>query len=188
MGWGNHTLYGSLAPAVDTDAIVCLHAPLRSRATLENKVDSGRRPEDVRALLREAWHVRRWKRVDAMGQLDAEWKANSYDGDGRLDVYGNRRSLVIDSRLTDLVAPWVGPASPEEATATVTPQLTEGDTVKDKGRAAFPPFHRFAPQARVWGVMVTAGDDDVVCVNAMHHLSMGIEKLLIAAIGDAIAR
>ena len=59
VGWGNHTLYGSLAPAVDTDAIVCLHAPLRSRATLENKVDSGRRFEDVREDLREAWHVRR---------------------------------------------------------------------------------------------------------------------------------
>jgi glycosyltransferase involved in cell wall biosynthesis len=104
IGWGNHYLFGAREPLQPTNRIICLHAPLRSRAVLEQKVDALRPTVDLDDYLREAWHIRRWRRIAAQRLLDREWDANSYLDD-TLDVYGKRRPLVEDTRLRDLVSP-----------------------------------------------------------------------------------
>jgi predicted O-methyltransferase YrrM len=108
---GNHAVSGLEGPVVPTRAIVCLHAPLRARAALtRQKVEQGRRVEEVNQYLQQAWHVRRWRRLADEGRLEEEWAANSYLDDC-LDVYGEKHPLVIDNTLRDLVAPWIGAAA-----------------------------------------------------------------------------
>lgn len=104
IGVGNHSVRHATGPVEDTDRIVCLHAPLRSRSVLEAQADHGRRTEQ--AGNRRAWHVQRWMSVIEHGDLEREWRANSYE-DGALDVDGVHRPLVFDSRLRDLVKPWI---------------------------------------------------------------------------------
>jgi glycosyltransferase involved in cell wall biosynthesis len=107
IGQGNHSVTGTDGPLRKTAAIVCLHAPLRARAALAvQKVEQGRRVEEVNHYLRQAWHVRRWRRLADEGGIDAEWAANSYRDDC-LDVDGARHPLAIDARLRDLVEPWI---------------------------------------------------------------------------------
>ena len=107
IGQGNHQVSGTDGPVKSSDAIVCLHAPLRARDALAiGKVEQGRRIEEVNYYLRQAWHVRRWRRLADEGAIDAEWAANSYREDG-LDVYGQRHRLAIDTTLRDVVAPWI---------------------------------------------------------------------------------
>jgi methyltransferase family protein/glycosyl transferase family 2 len=107
IGQGNHHVSGSDGPITKCDAIVCLHAPLRARDALAiGKVEQGRRIEEVNRYLRQAWHVRRWRRLADEGVIDAEWAANSYRDDS-LDVSGERHQLTIDTTLRDVVAPWI---------------------------------------------------------------------------------
>jgi hypothetical protein len=103
IGRGNHRVKGVAGPVVETVDLVCLHAPLRSRAGLERKAAVGERIEQA------GWpggggHMRRWRRLQEKGALDREWAANSYVGE-TLDVYGTERPLVVDFTLRDLVAP-----------------------------------------------------------------------------------
>ena len=107
IGQGNHEVSGTDGPVRKSDAIVCLHAPLRARDALAiGKVEQGRRVEEVNHYLRQAWHVRRWRRLADEGAIDAEWAANSYRDDC-LDVSGERHQLSIDTTLRDVVAPWI---------------------------------------------------------------------------------
>ena len=107
IGQGNHQVSGTDGPVRSSDAIVCLHAPLRARDALAiGKVEQGRRVEEVNHYLQQAWHVRRWRRLADEGAIDAEWAANSYREDG-LDVYGQRHPLAIDTTLRDVVTPWI---------------------------------------------------------------------------------
>ena len=107
IGQGNHQVSGTDGPVRSSDAIVCLHAPLRARDALAiGKVEQGRRVEEVNHYLQQAWHVRRWRRLADEGAIDAEWAANSYREDG-LDVYGQRHRLAIDTTLRDVVTPWI---------------------------------------------------------------------------------
>jgi len=105
---GNHGASGIDGPRSAAAAIVCLHAPLRSRAALQAK---GEFIASLDGLHQDRWwHVVRWRRLAGAGLLDREWAANSY-ADDRLDVYGSSHPLVRDARLVDLIAPWVGKAS-----------------------------------------------------------------------------
>jgi hypothetical protein len=107
IGQGNHQVSGTDGPVTKSDAIVCLHAPLRAREALAiGKVEQGRRVEEVNHYLRQAWHVRRWRRLADEGAIDAEWAANSYRDDS-LDVCGQRHQLAVDTTLRDVVAPWI---------------------------------------------------------------------------------
>jgi hypothetical protein len=107
IGQGNHQVSGTDGPVRSSDAIVCLHAPLRARDALAiGKVEQGRRVEEVNHYLQQAWHVRRWRRLADERAIDAEWAANSYREDG-LDVYGQRHQLATDTTLRDVVAPWI---------------------------------------------------------------------------------
>ena len=105
---GNHGASSVDGPRSDAAGIVCLHAPLRCRAALQAK---GEFIASLDGLHKDRWwHVVRWRRLAGAGLLDPEWAANSY-ADDRLDVYGSSHPLVRDSRLVDLIAPWLGTAS-----------------------------------------------------------------------------
>jgi Methyltransferase domain len=86
---------------------VCLHAPLRSRASLEvGKIQPERSADEINDYLRLCWHLRRWRRLATQGRIHEEWAANSYR-DGCLDVHGDRHPLAIDTTLRDVVEPWI---------------------------------------------------------------------------------
>lgn len=101
---GNHEVAGVDGPRELGRGIFCLHAPLRSRAILESKAEQGRRLDEAGVPATSAWHMRRWNRLEEEGLLDQEWAANSYHN-GYLDVYGERREVVFDPRLRNVVEP-----------------------------------------------------------------------------------
>jgi glycosyltransferase involved in cell wall biosynthesis len=127
IGWGNHTVRNSVGPSRYTQDIVCLHAPLRSRTDLNRKADLERAVAEVGEYLEEAWHLRRWRRLAAEGQLDAEWRANSY-AENCLDVQGLPHPLVRDDRLRDLVSRWL---SAQVATSQVASLQTDESSPRD---------------------------------------------------------
>jgi glycosyltransferase involved in cell wall biosynthesis len=117
IGQGNHQVSRTDGPVKTSGAIVCLHAPLRARDALAiGKVEQGRRIEEVNHYLRQAWHVRRWRRLADEGAIDAEWAANSYRDDC-LDVYGEPHRLSVDTTLRDVVAPWIEEAAESRRSA-----------------------------------------------------------------------
>lgn len=118
IGVGNHEVMGVPEPLESTDAIVCLHAPLRSRSVLEVQVGHAERA--VAAGNFKTWHWQHWQSLAERGELDLEWRANSYE-DGCLDVYGVAHPLVTDLRLGDLAAPWIGSAAKIEQAAPLPP-------------------------------------------------------------------
>lgn len=104
---GNHSVVGAKGPYEECNDIVCLHAPLRSRAILESKVERRRRLDQA-GIPRNAgaFYVHYWVRTFEEGLLDQEWAANSYKGD-YTDVYGEKHKLDFDPRLRDAVHPFV---------------------------------------------------------------------------------
>jgi predicted O-methyltransferase YrrM len=73
---------------------------------LDRKADHGERALASGSPPEISWHLKRWARLRAADGLDAEWAANSYAGTS-LDVYGQVRSLIVDRRLRDAVAPFL---------------------------------------------------------------------------------
>ena len=103
---GKSSGHRTTAPISHTDGLLCLHAPLRHRDTLELQVEHGRRLDQLRLNPHLGWHVRRWRRVRDARDLDREWQANSYL-DEHLDVFGERHPLVRDVRLVDAIMPFI---------------------------------------------------------------------------------
>lgn len=103
---GNHRVSGVKGKHAACVRATCLHAPLRSRALLESKVDRSRRLMEAGMTRGGAWHV--WHLANEIGQggLEREWAANSYEGE-HLDVYGKRYRVVPDFRLRNAVKPLV---------------------------------------------------------------------------------
>jgi glycosyltransferase involved in cell wall biosynthesis len=101
---GNHKVSGVEGPFEEGKDLSILHAPIRTRATLEKKAEHGRRHDEVGKPPEIGWHVRRFARLQEECGLDEEWEANSY-ADGFLDVYGSRRSVVFDPTLRDTLSP-----------------------------------------------------------------------------------
>ena len=98
----------------ETHEIVCLHAPIRSRARLTGKAEVGERSEEAGSTNpSEAWHVKRWRRLRDEGLLEQEWAANSYAGEF-LDVYGVPHKTIFDPTLRDAVAPFLENGRHEE--------------------------------------------------------------------------
>ena len=141
IGQGNHQVSGTDGPVRSSDAIVCLHAPLRARDALAiGKVEQGRRVEEINHYLQQAWHVRRWRRLADEGAIEAEWAGNSYRDDC-LDVYGERHRLAIDTTLRDVVAPWIetegapsGRLRATGASASLAVALAEAGGTKSPGK------------------------------------------------------
>lgn len=103
---GNHKVVGINGPREECAELACLHAPLRSRDSLDAKAEQDRRLDEAGVPQDSAWNHRRWARLQDEGKLDDDWAANSHENDA-LDVYGERRELVRDHRLHGAVAPHV---------------------------------------------------------------------------------
>ena len=103
---GNHEVSGVEGSYEDTDEIICLHAPLRSRSALEAKAEVGKRQEEAGWPDGMGWQGARFRRLQKEGGLDEEWAANSYVGDW-IDVYGTQHRVIFDPTLRDVIAPWI---------------------------------------------------------------------------------
>ena len=104
---GDHGVKGVPEPREKTDEILCLHAPLRARSTWFDKaVDQGTRVRELDLTPGDWWQARRWYELARLGELEPQWRANSY-ADDHLDVYGALHKVVFDPRLRDLVKPWI---------------------------------------------------------------------------------
>ncbi|HEX4433498.1 MAG TPA: glycosyltransferase family 2 protein, partial [Acidimicrobiales bacterium] len=72
-----------------TGALACLHAPIRARSILLQKIDHGRRLLEEHSSAEAGWHVKRWWQMARAGTLDEEWEALSSQ-DGAITVNGAR--------------------------------------------------------------------------------------------------
>lgn len=120
---GNHNVSATAGAGIDTRGLECLHAPLRSRACLERKADHGERAIQSESPPKRSWHLKRWARLRAEGELDLEWAANSYVGTS-LDVFGNEHPLIEDLRLRNIVAPYLANAGHGSACDSAPPGST----------------------------------------------------------------
>lgn len=104
---GNHKVYEANGPIEDTDELLCLHAPIRSRAALEERVRTANRPTEAGRKRGQGRYRRTYlAKFEDESDLEQEWKANSYLDD-HLDVYGQRHPVTYDPRLRDAVAPLI---------------------------------------------------------------------------------
>jgi len=106
---GNHSVSGVNGPKERTDRLICLHAPIRSRDSLAERVRSARRAGEAG---RKEGQGRNRRRLAELGEagIQAEWEANSYRNNA-LDVYGERHPVIFDPRLRDAVSPFVAQPS-----------------------------------------------------------------------------
>jgi len=103
---GHHSISGANGRRMRTEEIVCLHAPMRSRAALVERVASASRAAAAGRNPKQGRNRRRLAALQEEKAIDAEWAANSYE-DGFLDVYGEEHRGVFDPRLRDAVSPCV---------------------------------------------------------------------------------
>lgn len=103
---GNHRIDGLRGPKEATGEIICLHAPLRSRASLEARMGWAYRIDEAGFGPGQAKNMRRWGRIEGEAAIEMEWAANSYQDDF-LDVYGEQHKVVFDPQLRDVVEPWI---------------------------------------------------------------------------------
>ena len=87
--------------------IVCLHAPIRSRAVLDARAEHGRRLIEAGYSPEHGWQNQRWHRLHAEGKLEEEWRANSTE-DGYLELGLRRTPVIFDPTLRNAVRPWIG--------------------------------------------------------------------------------
>lgn len=115
---GNHAVDGLDGTRTESSVIQCLHAPLRARSLLNAKAEQGRRLREIGAGHEAGWHVQRWTDLDDAGRLYDDWAANSWAMDGAdavIEPGGGPRPVVHDTRLRDLVLPFVGSATPRRS-------------------------------------------------------------------------
>ena len=142
FGVGNHTIMDSSGPTEQTDQVVCLHAPLRCRAVLESLAACGQRATESENPL--IWQWLRWQRLAESGELEKEWRANSYERDS-LDVGGVDHAMVFDARLRDAAAPWikdlnVPQASAERVAAALPLKLSVAHRTRHSNPASAAPY------------------------------------------------
>ena len=107
---GHHSISRANGPRIRTEEIVCLHAPIRSRAALVERVTSASRAATAGRNPNQGRNRRRLAALQGEKAIDKEWAANSYE-DGFLDVYGENHPVVFDPRLRDAVSPFVSDPS-----------------------------------------------------------------------------
>jgi hypothetical protein len=103
---GHHKIYNANGPREDTDEIICLHAPVRSRMALRERVRSAARAAEAGRKKGQGRNRRRLAELRDESVIEQEWAANSYRN-GYLNVYGKRHPVVFDPRLRDAVAPFL---------------------------------------------------------------------------------
>ena len=113
---GNHKVLNVRGAPARCEQIVCLHAPLRSRAQLQSRAERHHRLEEAGISTSNNKSLY-WADIIERGLLEKEWAANSYEGEHQ-DVYGEHHPVAFDPRLRNIVAPLidrislVGPRSP----------------------------------------------------------------------------
>ena len=124
IAMGNHNVFHVPGAEEDCPEIQCLHTPLRARSLwIAKAMDHGARAEQLGLPEDQWWQARAWYRLAMRGSLDAEWRANSYE-DECLDVHGESHPLIRDTRLRDLVTPWI--------TAEAAPNVTAMPSAAEK--------------------------------------------------------
>jgi hypothetical protein len=103
---GHHSISGADGRRIRTEEIVCLHAPMRSRAALAERITSAGRAAAAGRNPNQGRNRQRLAALQGETAIDKEWAANSYE-DGFLDVYGEKHPVVFDPRLRDAVSPFV---------------------------------------------------------------------------------
>ncbi len=107
IAMGNHNVFHVPGAEEDCPEIECLHAPLRARSLwIAKAMDHGARAEQLGLPEDQWWQARAWYRLALRGSLEAEWRANSYRNKC-LDVHGDSHALIHDTRLRELVLPWI---------------------------------------------------------------------------------
>jgi glycosyl transferase family 2 len=82
-----------------------LHLPLRSRRELDKRVyDYEARFAPLRSYEEETWQGPYFRAALDRGEQELEWRANSYDRFGRMDVFGQQRRTRLDFRLVEYLA------------------------------------------------------------------------------------
>ena len=103
---GNHKVYEAAGPSENTNYIFCLHAPIRSRGALEERVRTAARPAAAGRKPGQGRYRRMLGELKDDSSVDQEWAANSYE-DNFLDVYGEKHPVLFDPRLRDAIAPFL---------------------------------------------------------------------------------
>ncbi len=103
---GNHHVSGAKGHRERTRRIICLHAPIRSRDSLEERVRTSHRPAEAGRKPNQGWYRAMLGNLEDESAVGLEWAANSYEGD-HLDVYGEQHPVIFDPMLRDAVAPWI---------------------------------------------------------------------------------
>jgi Glycosyl transferase family 2 len=103
---GHHSISGADGPRTRTAEIVCLHAPMRSRAALAERITSAGRAAAAGRNPNQGRNRQRLATLQGETAIDEEWAANSHEG-GSLDVYGEKHPVVYDPRLRDAVSPFL---------------------------------------------------------------------------------
>jgi glycosyltransferase involved in cell wall biosynthesis len=80
----------------------CLHLPLRSRSELEKRAyDYEPRRAPFRPNEHYSWQSLYFREALDRNETDAEWRANSFDRSGYLDVFGRATKAQIDFGLVE---------------------------------------------------------------------------------------
>lgn len=103
---GHHKIYDANGPREDTEDLVCLHAPIRSKAALQERILSAGRAAEAGRKKGQGRNRRRLAELQGEAAVEQEWAANSYRRD-HLDVYGEKHPVLFDPRLRDAVAPFL---------------------------------------------------------------------------------
>lgn len=103
---GHHSISGANGPRMRTEEIVCLHAPMRSRDALVERVTSASRAAAAGRNPNQGRNRRRLAALKDEMAIDEEWTANSYEDDF-VDVYGEMHPVIFDPCLRDAVSPFI---------------------------------------------------------------------------------
>jgi hypothetical protein len=105
IGIGAHDVRMPDRTLANCDQFCCLHLPLRSKAELAKRAfDHEPRRRPFRAQPDHSWHLRHIHEMMVGGESEAAWRANSYDGSGMIDIFGQHRLTKIDMRLVRRMA------------------------------------------------------------------------------------
>ena len=86
--------------AVESDAFVCLHLPLRAKSDFVTRgLDHEPRRQPYRRSSDDSWQSTHFREVVLADETEAEWRANSYGAFGMVDVFASTRSTLVDLRL-----------------------------------------------------------------------------------------
>lgn len=97
---GNHRVEFDGMKVANRRNFSCLHLPLRAASELEKRVvDYRLRHKAFRVDPTGGQRLEHWAEMLESGSIQREWAANSYDEDGMIDVYGERRPTIKDSRM-----------------------------------------------------------------------------------------